>query len=270
MSGALYSAGDAPPFRRPGSRASHVPRSGQDRSPASAPDSPARSASASWPVRPARCGWYRAAIRSGIIPRVVAWHPGSPDGRADGPAAKRDASGAFVPWRQVTRRQAPLGSPAARSLPETGLLICARLTRLGGRPRPLQGLARQRHLAWRSEAGGGPDADDLGQAKGGDAVAEASVHVMAGIGQHNAGRNAAATERLKAGWQVSCLPSWPQYCRAAPTECLPCLGKPVSSMIQAWIEPCCSIAGSTRNGPRRAPPHHGSCARKSTRRRGVH
>ena len=49
------------------------------------------------------------------------------------------------------------------------------------------------------------------------------------------GADAGATERLTAGWQMSCLPSWLPYCRAAPTECLPCLGKPVSSMIQAWI-----------------------------------
>ena len=51
---------------------------------------------------------------------------------------------------------------------------------------------------------------------------------------------------LTATWQLSCLPSWPQYCRATPTECLPFLGKPVSSMIQAWIGPCRSIVGSTR------------------------
>ena len=28
-------------------------------------------------------------------------------------------------------------------------------------------------------------------------------------------------------WQLSCLPSWPQYRRATPTECLPFLGNPV-------------------------------------------
>jgi len=43
--------------------------------------------------------------------------------------------------------------------------------------------------------------------------------------------------RESATWQLSCLPSWPQYCRATPTECRPYLGKPVSSMIQASIGP---------------------------------
>ena len=33
--------------------------------------------------------------------------------------------------------------------------------------------------------------------------------------------------------------------RATPTECLPCLGKPVSSMIHASIGPWLSIAGRT-------------------------
>ena len=28
-------------------------------------------------------------------------------------------------------------------------------------------------------------------------------------------------DRLTATWQLSCLPTWPQYCRATPTECLP-------------------------------------------------
>src|SRR6202035_2722876 len=50
---------------------------------------------------------------------------------------------------------------------------------------------------------------------------------------------------LTATWQLSCLPSWPQYCRATPTECRPFLGKPVSSMIQASTGPWSSIAGNT-------------------------
>src|SRR5271154_2685957 len=41
------------------------------------------------------------------------------------------------------------------------------------------------------------------------------------------------------------LASCPQYCRATPTECWPCLGKPVSSMIQASIAPCRCIWGTT-------------------------
>ena len=71
-------------------------------------------------------------------------------------------------------------------------------------------MIRKRFMACRTSAVRLVDADDISQAKSGDAVAEASVHAMTGIGQHNAGRNAAATERLTAGWQVSCLPSWPQ------------------------------------------------------------
>jgi hypothetical protein len=54
-----------------------------------------------------------------------------------------------------------------------------------------------------------------------------------------------ASDSDTATWQLSCLPSWPQYCRATPIECLPFLGKPVSSMIQASIGPCRSIAGTT-------------------------
>jgi hypothetical protein len=32
-----------------------------------------------------------------------------------------------------------------------------------------------------------------------------------------------------ATWQLATLPSAPQYCRCTPTECVPCLGKLVSS-----------------------------------------
>ena len=194
------------------------PRSGRDRSPASAPDSPARSASASWRVRPARCGWYggqgreqefgglgfRAAIRSGTF--LGSWRGTLvvPMGGRTGPAAKRDASGAFVPLAPGHPAPGALGQPCGEVFGGDGLVICATADPAGRAAAPAPGLDRQRHS------------------------------------------------------------------RAAPTECLPCLGKPVSSMIQAWIGPCCSIAGSTRNGPRRAPPHHESCARKSLRRRGVH
>src|SRR4051794_29081935 len=54
-----------------------------------------------------------------------------------------------------------------------------------------------------------------------------------------------ATESVTATWQLSCLPSWPQYCLATPTDSLPFFGNPVSSTIQARIGPCASIAGST-------------------------
>ncbi|SFB65475.1 hypothetical protein SAMN04244571_04832 [Azotobacter beijerinckii] len=41
-----------------------------------------------------------------------------------------------------------------------------------------------------------------------------------------------ASETLIATWQLSCLPSTPQYWRATPTECRPFFGKPVSSTSQ--------------------------------------
>src|SRR3954449_1644861 len=56
-----------------------------------------------------------------------------------------------------------------------------------------------------------------------------------------------ASESVTATWQLSCLPSWPQYWRATPTECRPFLGKPVSSMIQASIAPLPSITGRVSN-----------------------
>ena len=56
---------------------------------------------------------------------------------------------------------------------------------------------------------------------------------------------ALAIDSDTATWQLSRLPSSPQYCRATPTECRPCLGKLVSSMIHASIGPCRSISGST-------------------------
>jgi hypothetical protein len=46
-------------------------------------------------------------------------------------------------------------------------------------------------------------------------------------------------------WQLSCLPSCPQYWRATPTEWRPCLGKDVSSKIQARMAPWRSMPGST-------------------------
>ena len=41
-----------------------------------------------------------------------------------------------------------------------------------------------------------------------------------------------ASDKLTVTWQLSCLPSGPQYWRATPMECRPFLGKPVSSTIQ--------------------------------------
>jgi hypothetical protein len=44
-----------------------------------------------------------------------------------------------------------------------------------------------------------------------------------------------AIDRLTATWQLSVLPNCPQYCRATPTECVPCLGIPVSSAIRNTV-----------------------------------
>jgi hypothetical protein len=41
--------------------------------------------------------------------------------------------------------------------------------------------------------------------------------------------DAVLMERLTVTWQLHCLPTCLQYCRATPAECLPFLGKPVSS-----------------------------------------
>ena len=50
----------------------------------------------------------------------------------------------------------------------------------------------------------------------------------------------------------TCLPNWPQYCRATPTEWLPFLGKPVSSMIHAWIGSSRVMDGRTHSRTRRS------------------
>ena len=65
------------------------------------------------------------------------------------------------------------------------------------------------------------------------------------IGHRQAGIASGNRQRDTATWQLSSLPSWPQYCRATPTECRPCFGKLVSSMIHASIGPCRCICGST-------------------------
>src|SRR3954453_17024575 len=67
-----------------------------------------------------------------------------------------------------------------------------------------------------------------------------------------------------ATWQLSCLPNWPQYWRATPTEWVPFLGKPVSSRIQAVIGPCRVRAGSTcsHTAVSTAVSSHGALATK--------
>jgi hypothetical protein len=47
--------------------------------------------------------------------------------------------------------------------------------------------------------------------------------------------SAVLIDKLTATRQFSCLPTWPQYCRATPTECVPSVTNPVSSTIQALI-----------------------------------
>ena len=62
------------------------------------------------------------------------------------------------------------------------------------------------------------------------------------IGDRQAGR-VVSDRQVTATWQLSCLPSWPEYWRVTPTECRPFLGKPVSPMIQASTGPLRSSAG---------------------------
>jgi transposase len=67
-----------------------------------------------------------------------------------------------------------------------------------------------------------------------------SHHSCGRYSRHAIGMLAAAvaSDRLTATWQLSCLPSCPQYCRATPTECVPFLGVPVSSITQNhWGSP---------------------------------
>jgi len=58
--------------------------------------------------------------------------------------------------------------------------------------------------------------------------------------------NLEIVRRCDTGREFSCLPSWPQYCRATPTECSPFLGTPVSSTIKARIGPRRLMMGRTR------------------------
>jgi hypothetical protein len=61
-------------------------------------------------------------------------------------------------------------------------------------------------------------------------------------------------------WQLAVLPSVPEYCRCTPTECVPSLGKPVSSTTHA-VGP--SAAHSTSASRRRTGRQsHGLVATK--------
>ena len=58
------------------------------------------------------------------------------------------------------------------------------------------------------------------------------------------------TERLTATRQLSCLPTWPQYCRATPTDSRPFFGNPVSSTTHATTGSRRSMAGITKSRQR--------------------
>jgi hypothetical protein len=46
-------------------------------------------------------------------------------------------------------------------------------------------------------------------------------------------------------WQLAVLPSLPEYWPLTPTECVPCLGKPVSSTTHA-VGPSAAVSTSAR------------------------
>ena len=54
-----------------------------------------------------------------------------------------------------------------------------------------------------------------------------------------------AIVRLTPTWQLPTFPSVPEYWRCTPTECFPCFGKPVSSMIHVVTGSCFSSAEMT-------------------------
>ena len=61
-----------------------------------------------------------------------------------------------------------------------------------------------------------------------------------------------ARVRLTPIWQLVIFPAEPVYCRCTPTECLPCLRKPVSSIIQV-IHAIVEHLGVPTTGPPIAP-----------------
>lgn len=62
--------------------------------------------------------------------------------------------------------------------------------------------------------------------------------------QQRTGHRRVATVRLTATWQFAILPAEPLYCRCTPTEWVPCLRKPVSSMIHDSTGSLAVIASS--------------------------
>src|SRR3984885_9012125 len=73
-----------------------------------------------------------------------------------------------------------------------------------------------------------------------------------------------AIDRLTATRQFSCFPNCPQYWCVTPTECVPFLGKPVSSTIQAITGPLRFMAGRTEwhTCSSKASSLHGASATK--------
>ena len=63
---------------------------------------------------------------------------------------------------------------------------------------------------------------------------------------------------VTAVWQFATLPRAPQYCRATPTEAVPCFGKLVPSRIRTPVR-----SGTTaRTRVQTASASHGACEMK--------
>ena len=94
----------------------------------------------------------------------------------------------LLPSRQVIRRQARLGKSSASCLAETGSMlgVATDQRRSDDHARSIALAAAVPRSRW-PEAGGGLDADDIGQAEAGDAVAEVGVDAVACVGQDDRG-----------------------------------------------------------------------------------
>ena len=102
------------------------------------------------------------------------------------------------PSRHATSVQASAGPSTARVLAETGRCSASWRSRVGLRPRPLQGLGgrvpRREARPTASTA-----ADRVRQPQGRDAGAEGPVIAVAGVGQHDPRRDAGFHGRLDLG-----------------------------------------------------------------------
>ena len=63
---------------------------------------------------------------------------------------------------------------------------------------------------------------------------------------------------VTATWQLPTFPRVPEYCRFTPTECFPCLGKPVSSMMRTPLR----SGIVSRNTFQRSRGSQGECVMK--------